>query len=344
MADFESIFIDIGEGDSTLLRLPGDQYALIDVFRCEDHGSIDLWRLLDDRLPDGGNGKKRLEYLIITHAHDDHIRGLKELVERYDVGEIWAPRYKTEKPLGDKFEEFKEVVESHDNVVVPQGSRTPIAHLGEDGSVEVRCFSPPGYVDVEEDLSEEDAVRYVHEHCGVFRFTFAGISIMFTGDSDLKCWQRIESYYEGRTDENDLGVLESEIVHASHHGSRTFFKVSKDDEPSLDALEAIKPDSVIVSVGEANRHEHPHEDAMKAYRDEVGDDHVLETQHAQTIVVEVEADGNYQLIPDDGSFEADYGWTNDGDDEATEAARTGSLALTGVRRRSKTRLDNSSAA
>ena len=61
-------------------------------------------------------------------------------------------------------------------------------------------------------------------------------------------------------------------------------------------------------------------------------------------MLEVEADGKYQLTPDDGSFEADYGWTGDDGDEAVEAATTGSLALTGVRRRSRTRLDNTSAA
>ena len=268
MAEFEAIFIDIGEGDATLLRLPGDQYALIDVFRCEDHGSVDLWRLLDDRLPDGANGKKRLEYLIITHAHDDHIRGLKELVERYEVGEIWAPRYKTTKKLGDKFEEFKEVIESHDNVVVPQGSRTPIAQLGSDESVTVRCFSPPGYINVDEDLSEDDAVRYVHEHCGVFRFTYAGISLLITGDSDLKCWQRIQGYYAGRTDENDLGVLESEILHASHHGSRTFFRSAPTtSRGSTRWRRSARLGHRLGRRGQPPRA--PADDAMKAYRDQV---------------------------------------------------------------------------
>ena len=62
MSDFEVVFCDIGEGDSTLLRLPGNQYALIDVFRCEGHG-IDLFRLLDDRLPQGESGKPHLALL-----------------------------------------------------------------------------------------------------------------------------------------------------------------------------------------------------------------------------------------------------------------------------------------
>ena len=280
MAEFEAIFIDIGEGDSSLLKLPGEQWALIDVFRCENHG-IDLFKLLDDRLPDGDGGKKRLDYLIITHAHDDHIRGLKDLVERYDVRAIWAPRYNTTDSLGEKFDEFKEVVDNHDNVIVPQGSRTPIAKLGSGEEVTVRCFSPPGYIDVDEDLTEEQQRQEVHEHCGVFKFEYEGVSVMFTGDSDLKCWQRIIGYYDDKKDDNDLAVLDSTVIHASHHGSRTFFKASKDDDAYLDGLEAIAPEAVIVSVGAKNRHEHPHDDAMKAYRDEVGEDNVHETQQEE---------------------------------------------------------------
>jgi len=167
VADFEAIFVDIGEGDSTLLRLPGDQWALVDIFRCEDHG-IDIFKLLDDRLPEGESDKKRLDYLILTHAHDDHIRGLADVVERYDVREIWAPRYETEESLGDRFEEFKDVIEKHPNTTIPQGSRSPIAHLGQNEEVTVRCFSPPGYIDVDEKLDVDQQRDQVHEYCGSF--------------------------------------------------------------------------------------------------------------------------------------------------------------------------------
>lgn len=121
MGDFEVYFVDIGEGDSTLIRLPGGNWVLIDVFRCEGHG-IDLFKLLDDRLPAGRRGKRRLEHLFITHAPDDHIRGMKDLVERYDVGKIWAPRYETSASLGERFEEIKKVMKDHPNVEVQRAA------------------------------------------------------------------------------------------------------------------------------------------------------------------------------------------------------------------------------
>ena len=90
---------------------------------------------------------------------------------------------------------------------------------------------------------------------------------MLTGDSNLPAWQRIVGYYKDRTDDNDLAVLASQVVHASHHGSRTFVKDAKDDEPWLDALEAMDPQDVVISVGADNRHDHPHDDMLAIYEE-----------------------------------------------------------------------------
>jgi glyoxylase-like metal-dependent hydrolase (beta-lactamase superfamily II) len=78
MADFEVTFVDVGHGDATLIKIPGDQYVLVDVYRCPGEG-IDVFKLLDDVLPDGDDGRKRLDVLAITHAHDDHIAGIGDL-------------------------------------------------------------------------------------------------------------------------------------------------------------------------------------------------------------------------------------------------------------------------
>jgi competence protein ComEC len=317
MSDFEVVFCDIGEGDSTLLRLPGNQYALIDVFRCEGHG-IDLFRLLDDRLPQGESGKPHLALLIVTHPHDDHIHGLADLLERYEVGEVWAPRDETDKPLGERFEEFANMMREHPNVQIKKGSRSPVAQLGSGDEVTVRCFSPPGYIDVDKELTEQQARDEVHEFCGVFKFEYASVSVMFAGDSDLKCWRRIVGYYRDVADVEapDLSVLACTVLHASHHGSYTFFKEDAEEEISLDALKVTNPAQVVVSVGAKNKYGHPHADAMAAYRDHVGAKALLTTEETGTIVLEVTADGNYTLKGDD-EFASKYGWEDDDSDDDT---------------------------
>jgi hypothetical protein len=69
------------------------------------------------------------------------------------------------------------------------------------------------------------------------------------------------------------------VLDASHHGSRSFFKVAEEDEPHLDALKAIDPDYVVISApakGES-KFDHPHDDAVALYADHVGADNVLHT-------------------------------------------------------------------
>lgn len=325
MANFEVIFADVGQGDCTLIRLPDDEYMLVDVYRCPDHG-IDIFRLLDDVLPDNGDGRKRLKYLVITHAHDDHITGIGDLYDRYAVEWLWVPQYEDRKQVAKNFGEYQRVIDEHpeDKTKQPQGSRTPLGEkdpdldLGEE--VTVRCFSPPGYIEIEETLDEDQAKQLVHEHCLVLKLAFEDASVILTGDSNRACWERILDYYEGRTEEQTgTEVLKADILHASHHGSRTFFKDGDEDsEASLAALETIAPDAVVVSVGEDNQHGHPHEDMMDAYREQAGEEFVYETRQTGTVIMEVDAGSPYRIILDPGAYAEDYGWSDDDDEGGSD--------------------------
>jgi beta-lactamase superfamily II metal-dependent hydrolase len=141
-----------------------------------------------------------------------------------------------------------------------------------------------------------------------------------TGDSNLPAWERIVGYYAGSDDENDLSVLTSQALHASHHGSRTFVKDNKDDTAWLEALEAIDPQDVVVSVGAENRHEHPHADMVAIYRDQVGHSHLVQTEDDGTLVLRLTGEGSYELYADK-SYAERYGW--DADDEDGKSAAPG---------------------
>ncbi len=323
MSDLRVYFLDVGLGDCTLIELPNGEYMLVDVYRCEGKGTVDAFKVLRDLLPDGENGKKLLHYLVITHAHNDHIWGIGELAEEFEIGELWVPQYGTKKDLSENYKAFQKVVDDQpeESKIFQKGSRSPVAQLASD-EVSIRCFSPPGYIEVEETLDEDEARRLVHENCGVYRLTFNGVSVMLTGDSNLAAWERIVGYYEDETDENDLAVLASAVLHASHHGSRTFLKVDKDDEPWMEALEAIDPDDVVISVGADNAHDHPHDDMLKLY--EAQADRVWQTKDSETLVMTVTGENAYELEPDT-SFAENYGWDDDsGGSEASSAPGGGS--------------------
>jgi beta-lactamase superfamily II metal-dependent hydrolase len=314
MSDYEVTFVDVGHGDSTLIKVPGGRFVLFDVYHCPNQG-IDLFKLLDRELPEGDDGRKRLEVLAISHAHDDHITGIGDLYDRYQVVELWLPQHGKKLGIASKhYEEFERVQEQHpdDQTFWPKGSRSVWRTLGDGDDVSVRCFSPPGYIDPAEDLDPEEAKRVVHENCVVLKVTYADYAVMLTGDSNKPCWERIVGYYQGRTDDTGVDVLKARILHASHHGSRTFVKDSKEDEAYLEALELIDPEEVVISVGPDSRHDHPHADMVEIYEDAVGAAHVLQTCEIGTIRLEVEPDGVAQLITQDGpGYEQDCGWDDD---------------------------------
>lgn len=361
MAAFEVTFIDVGHGDATLIKTPDDRYILVDCRRCPGEG-IDLFRFLDDVLPDGSDGRKRLDILAITHAHDDHITGIGDLYDRYQVIELWWPQHGKKLAIAGHYEEFERVEEEHraahegeedEYLKWPKGSRSHWATFG-DEEVTVRCFSPPGFIEPSEELDDEEAKRVVHENCMVLRFSYKGVSVMLTGDSSKPCWERIIGYYEGRTEEETgTEVLQSHVLHASHHGSRTFCKDSKDDTANLEALSLVDPESVVISVGPDSKHEHPHEDMLKIYEEEVGDDNVIQTCISGTCRLEVDEEGTATLITDDGDrYVENYGWDDDDDGDndddgggggggggglKTAAALAGAAAVAEIARRAAER-------
>jgi competence protein ComEC len=320
MAEFEATFVDVGCGDTTLIKLPGDGYMLVDVYRCPGQG-IDLFKLLDDVLPEGDDGRKRLEVLVITHAHDDHIAGIGDLYDRYQIGELWLPQHSEELQRGtENHDEFVRIKDEHsdEKTLWPKGSRSVWKTLGDGDEVSVRCFSPPGYIEPAEELDEEEAKRLVHENCVVLRLSYSDYSLMLTGDSDKACWERIVGYYDGRTDDAGADVLKVESLHASHHGSRSFAKSDMDDEPYCESLDLMEPEHVVISVGAENKHDHPHADMLEIYGDAVGAENVVQTGELGTMRLEVEASGVARLITEEGpDYERDYGWDDDDGDRAS---------------------------
>ena len=87
----------------------------------------------------------------------------------------------------------------------------------------------------------------------------------------------------------------ADVLVSSHHGSRTFFKEDKDDDPYEEAIEAVAPDYTLISAGKDNDHGHPHDDALKLYREHTGGA-VSQTKLEGSILVKAE-DGEVTLQP-----------------------------------------------
>ncbi len=76
-------FIDVGQGDSTFVQFPNGETSLIDGGTRESRDRVVNY--LQDL------GVERIDYLIATHPHEDHIGGLPEVIRNFSIGQIYMP-------------------------------------------------------------------------------------------------------------------------------------------------------------------------------------------------------------------------------------------------------------
>ncbi|MFL6245088.1 MAG: DNA internalization-related competence protein ComEC/Rec2 [Thermoanaerobaculia bacterium] len=203
-------FFDIGQGDAAALR-SGDRTMLVDGGRDER-----LLPLLADR------GIRRIDAVVLSHAHPDHCGALPQLVEQLDVGGVWiTPR----KFTGACAERLREACTR---------SRTPLRFIRDGATLTLGAFRITAH------LAGTTFRRAPENNASiVLRAEADGRRFLLTGD--------IEKEAELVLGDRDL---RADVLKVAHHGSR-----SSSSEAMLDA---IAPRIAVISCGRYNLFGHPH--------------------------------------------------------------------------------------
>jgi competence protein ComEC len=211
-------FLDVGQGDAIFIESPTGSQVLIDGGKDRS-----VLRELGKRT---GPFDRALDVVIATHPDADHIGGLPGVFSRYQVGS-----YLSSGVENDTSQTKALINAAHEEagVVSYEPRRGDRIHLG-----------GGAYLDI---LFPDRDVSSVETNTGsiVVRLVYGGTSFLFTGDAP----EAIEEYLTTLP-----GELESEVLKAGHHGSRT------STGPSL--LAAVAPGAVVISAGDDNPYGHPH--------------------------------------------------------------------------------------
>lgn len=247
-------FLDVGQGDSTFIMLPDGKTALIDAANPGDGEKLVLYLKT--------KGVKNIDYLIATHPHADHIGGMKEIIEGFDIGQIFAPKIATsDLPTSKTYENFLTAVKDKGlKLTRAQGGNI----LFEGEGYKAECFSP--LYETAEGLNNYSVVIKLHH--GENKFLFMGDAEEISENQIL-----------------DKGFdPECTVLKCGHHGSST------SNSPNF--LKAASPKFAVISCGVGNSYGHPHWETLKALESLSGFEKLYRTDKDKTVTAISDGKGN----------------------------------------------------
>ncbi len=214
--------IDVGQGDSSFIELPDGTTLLIDA------GERDYGKQVVDYI--GNLGYKRVDYLVGTHPHSDHIGGLQYVVEQLQIGKIYMPKKSSTTAT------FKNLLLAikNKNLSIETAKAGKNIVGNEDFSVDI--ISP-----VNDNYGDE-----MNLYSAVIKITYEKMRFLFMADAETE-------------NEEQLGGVSAEFVRVGHHGSNT--------SSGAEFVRRVGAKIAVVSVGKDNSYGLPKDKILKRWQD-----------------------------------------------------------------------------
>ncbi|WP_306535151.1 DNA internalization-related competence protein ComEC/Rec2 [Geobacter sp.] len=214
-------FFSVGQGESTLITFPDGKRMLVDGGGSLHEGGMDVGeRLLAPAL--WSLGVDRLDVVVLTHPHPDHIKGLVSIASQFPIGEFWESGVTT--PFGDHGELRAVLAERGVPVRRITSSSPPLAI----GAVRIEPLAPAFRPPAEPECDQNDDSL-------VFTLEYGNFSMLFTGDIGRNAEERLLA---------DPAKLRCTVLKVPHHGSR--------HSSSPRFLDAVSPRLALISAGVRN--------------------------------------------------------------------------------------------
>jgi len=208
-------YIDVGQADSILIQIPNGKNVLIDAGNNEDADRIISYIKKQ--------GISKLDIIIGTHPHEDHIGALDTVINSFDIEQVIMPK------KDSTTQTFKDVI----TAIQSKGLKITEARAG----VKLNLGS-----EVNALLIAPNSINYddINNYSAVLKLSYGSNTFLFTGDASEQSENEII---------NAEFNLKSDVLKVGHHGSNT--------ASSNAFLNKVQPKYAIISVGKGNTYGHP---------------------------------------------------------------------------------------
>lgn len=205
-------FIDVGQGDAIFIELPDKRAVLI------DGGETNMSSRVINAI--NSANKNRLDFVIATHPHSDHIGGLSKVIETFEIGEIYMPTIERK-----SYKTYQALM----SAIQKKGLKQKAAKAGvrilkaNDLTLDILAPVKSNYADI-------------NDWSVILKLTYGSTSFLFMADATA------------RAEKDITADVKADVLKVGFHGSR--------DSTSDDFLSRVSPKYAVISVGK-NPYGHP---------------------------------------------------------------------------------------
>lgn len=265
-------FLDVGQGDCTLVEFPDGKVALIDGGNGSERTETTVMRYLNALKIDV------IDYLIVTHADSDHCGSLDKVVAHKTILNAYLPTAKPEK-AGAEYAEFYEKILEED---CAQQHVFRYLSLG----TEAYTFTFLYPYSLESNGGKEDLDADDNANSAVLWLDYLGVSALFTGDAPFETEELLMlDDRAGLFDHYGIELTSTEILKVAHHGSMY--------STSFEFLRYLDVETAVISCGKNNVYGHPSEEVLENLTDAKAV--AYRTDEQGTVMLTIAPSGEYSI-------------------------------------------------